>query len=93
MAAAPAADRTKVVIRNLPPQAQESDVRALVDEQFQDRITWFCLVQGKIRWVIFAWYQVENTSPHIVLSFAVRCCLRIAFLNKDTVLLNGRQRI
>lgn len=49
MALAPA-DRTKVVIRNLPPLLTEADARALVDESgFKDRATWFHFVQGKSR--------------------------------------------
>ena len=46
-------DRTKVVIRNLPPLLQEADVRALVKDGFQDKVTWFYFVQGKLRWEIW----------------------------------------
>ena len=41
-------DRTKVVIRNLPPLLQEADALALA-EGFQDKVTWFNFVQGKQR--------------------------------------------
>ncbi|KAK9808282.1 hypothetical protein WJX73_007504 [Symbiochloris irregularis] len=63
--------RTKVVIRNLPPLLQESEARALVEEQFKDRVTWFYFTQGKhsTKRVVQSTAFVNLTSPSDVVAF------------------------
>ncbi len=45
----PPAERTKIVIRKLPPLMDEADLKAEVDSVAADQYGWFVFYPGKIR--------------------------------------------
>lgn len=50
-------DRKKIVIRKLPPNVSEEDVRQAVQEASKGAHSWFSFVQGKMRYA----FQAEFT--------------------------------
>ena len=44
-----AVERTKVIVRKLPPLLPEADFQAAVDEVCQGKYNWFSYVPGKLR--------------------------------------------
>jgi regulator of nonsense transcripts 3 len=42
-------EKTKVVIRHLPPSLTQSDLSLNIDEKFAGRYNWFYFRPGKIR--------------------------------------------
>ena len=52
-------ERTKVVIRKLPPNVAEADVRDLVTKTAA-KYTWFSFVQGKIRYTLYLHGPVQG---------------------------------
>ena len=45
----PALERSKVVVRKLPPLIDEAELRSEIDNVAADQYNWFSFVPGKIR--------------------------------------------
>ncbi len=64
-------ERTKVVIRKLPPSIADADVRELVDST-NVKYNWFNFVQGKTRCtllshILSALHSMLQSRPHLCL--------------------------
>jgi regulator of nonsense transcripts 3 len=45
-------DRTKVVVRGLPPSLPEDSFKAAIDKTLEGKYDWFSYFPGKTRWAV-----------------------------------------
>lgn len=52
--------RTKVVVRHLPPTLSQSDFLALINDRVADRYNWFAYRVGKSTYCLsFLWFEIS----------------------------------
>ena len=74
----PPKERTKVVVRNLPPGLTEDAFRAVVDKHHEGKYDWWSYYAGKIRCAAAAQQPAICSGPRapsIPGSVSLPCCL------------------